>query len=179
MTLVVDGNLNSNGNSNPVGVPSPGAKGRGRVGPRARVDRSVWSRVRAAAPLDGHPKSIREMVAYTRAGGWVPGDRAGWVESIGYVWGCVVAVPASIVMYSVLWVVQHFTHVMMVGIVYGLLLWSGVDVLTGGWWRAVEVWLVVALVSTMLVLLEKPPAVPVDSVSRGPKLRGLKTGGVV
>lgn len=66
----------------------------------------------AATPdaLAEKPASVRECIAYTKAGGWMPGDRAPWLENIGKAYGYCIAVPATVLMDSIEWIVQKPTR---------------------------------------------------------------------
>lgn len=86
---------------------------------------TMWSRLQTVAPYSGRPASIRDVVEYTRAGGWVPGDHEWWVELPGYVYGYVVAIPVTVGLNTVAWVLQRFTRLLMVALVAGLLWWAG------------------------------------------------------
>jgi hypothetical protein len=56
------------------------------------------------------PASVRACLDYTRAGGWMPGDRAPWLEWLGKGYGYGIAVPATVVGFAALWVVQKPTR---------------------------------------------------------------------
>lgn len=66
----------------------------------------------AATPdaLAEKPASVRECIAYTKAGGWMPGDRAPWLEYIGKAYGCCIAVPATAALDVLEWFVQRPTR---------------------------------------------------------------------
>lgn len=64
-------------------------------------------RLRGCSPYADRPASIRDVVDYTRAGGWVPGEHPWWVEAPGYVYGALVAVPVTVALYAVAWVLQR------------------------------------------------------------------------
>lgn len=64
-------------------------------------------RLRDCSPYADRPASVRDVVDYTRAGGWVPGDHPLWVELPGYVYGWLVAVPVTVTLYAVAWVLQR------------------------------------------------------------------------
>lgn len=56
------------------------------------------------------PASVRDCLDYTREGGWMPGDRAPFLEWLGKGYGYGIAVPATALMDSVEWVVQKPTR---------------------------------------------------------------------
>lgn len=84
-----------------------------------------WVRLMECSPYSGRPASIREVVEYTRAGGWVPGENPWWVEAPGYVYGWLVAVPVTVALYAVSWVLQRPTRLLMAVFIAGLLWWAG------------------------------------------------------
>jgi len=53
------------------------------------------------------PASIADLLAYTKAGDWVPGEQAPVLEFLGKVYGYLVAVPTSIALYAVAWLLQR------------------------------------------------------------------------
>lgn len=67
----------------------------------------LWRGLAGSSPYADRPASIRDVVDYTRAGGWVPGEHPWWVEAPGYVYGALVAVPVTVVLYGVAWVLQR------------------------------------------------------------------------
>jgi hypothetical protein len=85
----------------------------------------VWTRLMACSPYTGRPAAIRDVVAYTRAGGWVPGEHAWWVELPGYAYGWLIAIPVTIALYGISWVLQRPSRLAMVALVAGLLWWAG------------------------------------------------------
>jgi hypothetical protein len=56
------------------------------------------------------PASVRACLDYTREGGWMPGDRAPWLEFLGKGYGYGIAVPATVVGFAALWIVQKPTR---------------------------------------------------------------------
>lgn len=89
------------------------------------TDRDRWSaaaqRLVEVRPYTDRPASIRDVVAYTRAGGWVPGEHPWWVEAPGHVYGWVVAVPVTVGLYAVAWVLQRPSRLLVFLLVAGLL----------------------------------------------------------
>jgi hypothetical protein len=53
------------------------------------------------------PASVAEIAEFTRAGSWAPGLQAPWLETAGKLYGYVVAIPTSLALYSVAWLVQR------------------------------------------------------------------------
>ena len=79
---------------------------------------SVTKRVRAAGEVVARdvrrvpvfraaPPAVIELIGYTRAGDWVPGDQAPFLEFLGKAYGWLIAVPISLVLYSVAWLLQR------------------------------------------------------------------------
>lgn len=83
-------------------------------------------RVRDSSPYTYQPASIRDVVAYTKRGGWIPGKHPWWVESPGYGFGWLVAIPVTVVTVPLLFVTQRPMRAAAFGVTYGLLIWSGV-----------------------------------------------------
>lgn len=108
-------------------------------------------RIRGAKPYAARPASVRDVVDYTRAGGWIPGDHPWWWESPGYAYGVLIAIPATITLYIASWVLQKMGRVFAVCLIYSLLLITGVQFGTT-WVDAILVWLGLSLVSLILVL---------------------------
>jgi hypothetical protein len=67
------------------------------------------------------PASVRACLDYTRAGGWMPGDRAPWLEVLGKAYGYGIAVPATVVGFAALWIVQKPTRLFLTVLVVVLL----------------------------------------------------------
>lgn len=63
--------------------------------------------VRRISPFYSPPAAIAELVAYTRSGAWVPGEQAPVLEAAGRAYGWVIAVPVSVALYAVAWVIQR------------------------------------------------------------------------
>lgn len=108
---------------------SPGAavattRSRVRVSGRTTVVVKGRERLMQAlmALLGARPSSIAALLAYTRAGGWVPGERPDWVEWPGKAYGYVVAVPVTAALYAVAAVVARPSRLLLAGVVLGLLL---------------------------------------------------------
>lgn len=104
----------------------------GHVAGHGRVLRDV-------RPYAARPVSIRDVVAYTRVGGWVPGDHPWWVEAPGYAWGVIIAVPLTITGNIVLFVLQRPLRAAAVTLVWLMLWLAGVTLapspvlLLGSW----------------------------------------------
>lgn len=81
-------------------------------------------RLKGCSPYADRPASIRDVVDYTRAGGWVPGDHPFWVELPGYIYGWLVAVPATVVLYGVAWVLQRPSRLALAVFTVVLLWWA-------------------------------------------------------
>jgi hypothetical protein len=78
-------------------------------------------RLASCAPYTDRPPALADVVAYVRAGGFVPGKHPWWVEAPGYVYGALVAVPATALGYSLMWIVQRPTRLLCVLFVLALL----------------------------------------------------------
>jgi hypothetical protein len=78
-------------------------------------------RLGSCAPYTDRPPALADVVAYVRAGGFVPGQHPWWVEAPGYVYGALVAVPATALGYSLMWIVQRPTRLLCVLFVLALL----------------------------------------------------------
>lgn len=66
------------------------------------------------------PPAVAEVVAYTRSGDWVPGEQADWLEFLGKAYGWLVAVPVSLGLYSVAWLIQRPARLLFTCLVAGL-----------------------------------------------------------
>lgn len=116
----------------PTGKTGKGNGGGGETGgPNARASRararetsivararSVTERARARVvdtPDDGDRRTFwqhgipapADVVTYTRAGEWVPGEQAPWLERLGKVYGYGIALPVTCLLLGVAWVVQR------------------------------------------------------------------------
>lgn len=91
--------------------------------------RVLGRRLRDCAPYTDRPASIHDVVTYTRAGGWVPGEHPWWVEAPGHVYGWVIAIPVTVALYIVAWVVQRGCRLLCVLGLYILLHLAGFDAL--------------------------------------------------
>jgi len=91
---------------------------------------AVW-RLAESEPYTSTPASVAEMVAYTRAGGWVRGQRPWWREAPGYLYGAF-AVAVTATGHLAIWIVQRPSRVAATALVAWLLgfAWSA-DAL---WW---------------------------------------------
>lgn len=83
--------------------------------------RGVGARLHASSPYTGRPESIRDVVRYTLAGGWIPGEQAWWKEAPGYVYGFLIAIPAAIVGNTMLWITHRMSRVFIAALIYALL----------------------------------------------------------
>lgn len=111
----------------------------------------LGARIRDARPYTAQPASIRDVVEYTRAGGWIPGDHPWWWESPGYAYGVIVAIPLTIMTHMALWVAQRPGRVFTVSVLYGLLLFAGVQL--GAWWvDLLWAWGLLSVISLILVI---------------------------
>lgn len=172
MTLIDTGNRNSN----PVEDPDAGPNA--RAGARAREEEfNWWSRVRDSDPIAGSPKSIGAIVEDTARGGAVPGDHAWWVELPGYVWRCGVSIPLTVVGLPLVWVAQSGRRALGAVVVYGALVWGGIDVTAGGWWGLLDLWVLLVVVSVGLVGV-KLPRKQTRRRPRGPRGLGSVPAGV-
>ena len=65
-------------------------------------------RADSIAALSEPPASITELLAYVRAGGWVPTpDEHPLLVGAGRAYGYLVAVPGSLALYGLAWVIQR------------------------------------------------------------------------
>lgn len=88
---------------------------------RVRAAGSALSRdVRRVPVFRAPPPAVAEIVAYTRAGDWVPGDQAPWLEILGKTYGWLIAVPVSIALYSIAWLLQRPTRLFLAGVLVGI-----------------------------------------------------------
>jgi len=90
----------------------------------ARKSRSPAPRGARGSVWSESPASIAELVAYTAAGDWVPGERAPVLEFLGKAYGYLVAVPVSIALYAVAWLLQRPGRFALACFV-GLVVWLG------------------------------------------------------
>lgn len=143
-----------------AGTAAPGVDS-GSSSKRARLAtwrNQAWGHVagygrvlRDARPYTACPVSIRDAVAYTRAGGWMPGDHGWWLESLGYTWGVIIAIPVTITGNSALFVLQRPLRATGAGLVWISLWWAGV-VIAPSWALFFQVWAALAVVSIVLAL---------------------------
>ena len=84
--------------------------------------RGLGSRLHDCSVYEGRPASIRDVVRYTAAGGWIPGDQPWYWESPGYVWGVLLAVPGVVVLNTAAWVIHKMGRAAVVGLIY-LMFW--------------------------------------------------------
>jgi hypothetical protein len=73
------------------------------------------------------PASIRACLDYTREGGWMPGDKAPWLEVLGKAYGYGVAVPCTVALFGLAWTVQKPSRLFLIAF-SGVLVW-----LAAGW----------------------------------------------
>lgn len=69
------------------------------------------------------PASVADIVTYTRSGSWMPGQAAPVLEALGKAYGYAVAVPASLALYTVAWLVQRPARLGL-AVVIGSILWA-------------------------------------------------------
>lgn len=100
------------------GATGGGSK-RIRFSVSALADRGA--RLASCSPYTDRPPSVEEVVAYVKAGGFVPGEHPWPVEAPGYVYGALVAVPVTVVGYALMWIVQRPSRLALVLFVLGLL----------------------------------------------------------
>ena len=62
--------------------------------------------------LTSTPATLADVIAYTRAGGWVPGERVAWLEWVGKTYGWLVAVPVTGIAYLGVWFIQRPTRLL-------------------------------------------------------------------
>lgn len=79
-------------------------------------------RLPSVDPWTGRPPSLKSVCDYTRAGGWVPGERSWQVELPGKFYGYCVAIPVLAVLYAVSFVLARPSRLLIVALV-ALLLW--------------------------------------------------------
>lgn len=53
------------------------------------------------------PSSLASLHAYTRAGGWMPGEQPLPLEAAGMAYGWLIALPVTAVLYGLAWIVQR------------------------------------------------------------------------
>lgn len=83
-----------------------------------------WVALLACRPYTDKPASIRDVVTYTLAGGWVSGEREWYKELPGYIYGGLIAIPVTIILNSTLWVLQRPMRVMAVALILALFKWG-------------------------------------------------------
>lgn len=94
---------------------------------RARVSTVVddvkakLRRLPSVDPWTGRPPSLRSVWDYTRAGGWVPGDRSALVEFPGKFYGYCIAIPVLAVLYAVSLLVARPSRLLVAVLVLGLI----------------------------------------------------------
>lgn len=76
---------------------------------------SLWSQA---------PASPADVLAYTRSGAWVPGDRAAVLEAAGKVYGYGIALPATLGLYAAAWTLQRPTRLLATVVFVALLVAS-------------------------------------------------------
>ena len=84
----------------------------------------VGRRLKGCSPDADRPASIRDVVDYTRAGGWVPGEHPWWVEAPGYLYGALVAIPVTVALYAVAWILQRPSRLALACFTAVLLWWA-------------------------------------------------------
>lgn len=88
-----------------------------------RAARARWRArdVQRLTPFRSPPVSIAELAAYIRSGGWVPGECAPVLEAAGKAYGWLIAIPVSVVLYVVAWLVQRPSRSALTAAVAGFL----------------------------------------------------------
>ncbi len=107
-----------------VGTASTRARARDITASAASVKQNAVqkaSRLSEVDPWTAQPPSLEALVEYTRAGGWVPGEHPEWVEAPGKVYGYLVALPVTAVLYALALIVQRPSRLVLAVLVAGLL----------------------------------------------------------
>lgn len=117
----------------------------------------VGRRIHTSDPYTGAPASIRDVVAYTRKGGWIGGDHGRLAESPGYAYGVVVAIPVTMILHALCWTLQKMGRVASVALIVGLLRLAHVDVVGAvtakWWWLPLWLWIYIGLVAISCALV--------------------------
>jgi hypothetical protein len=101
----------------PVQARVKGAKeGAAKV---ARAGLGKVQKVTGKGMLDQVPPSVRFQIQYAKAGGWIPGEKASWLELLGKGYGFGVAVPVTALGFLLIWFVQRPTRLAL-----GFVLWE-------------------------------------------------------
>jgi hypothetical protein len=82
---------------------------------------AIWRWLRDTKPLSDQPASIRDVVRYTMAGGWIPGEHAWYWEAPGYAYGFLIAIPAAVIGNATLWITHKMWRLGIALGIYGLL----------------------------------------------------------
>lgn len=123
----------------------------------------VGRRLADSDPYTGQPASIRDVVEYTRKGGWVGGEHGQLLESPGYVYGVTVAIPLTMILHALCWSLQKMGRVLFIAGLIGLLWLAQVDVIgrmkTAWWWLPFWAWIYVGLIAiacSLVFPLDRP-----------------------
>lgn len=68
--------------------------------------RETWDGLWEISLAEQHPASPRELRAYIHSAAWVPGD-VPLLEGLGRVYGYIVALPVSLALYTLAWLLQR------------------------------------------------------------------------
>lgn len=90
-----------------------------------RYVRALGRRLHTCSPYTDRPASIRDVVRHTFAGDWIPGDRSWWLESLGYAYGILIAIPVAVLASTLQWVAHKKRRALTVLVIIGLLHWAG------------------------------------------------------
>lgn len=140
--------------------PTGGGRRRSPLSVSALAERG--RRLASCAPYTDRPPSLEQVVAYVRAGGFVPGEQPWWVEAPGYAYGALVAVPFTAVGYALMWTVQRPSRLALVLYVLALV------------WAA---WLAPSLLPALLLAPLLPLAVYALAGLANPKTKKASAAG--
>jgi len=76
--------------------------------------------VRRVSPFHAPPPSLDELLRYTKSGAWVPGEQSAWLEGLGKAYGYGVSLPTSAVLYSIAWLLQRPSRLVLAIAVVGI-----------------------------------------------------------
>ena len=122
---------------------------------------SLPERLHKCSPYTNGTPSIRDVVVWTANGGWIPGDHPWWVESPGYAYGVLIAIPGSVVLKAQSSALK-MTHAVVVGL-FVFMLWLAsclppdLSWCHHSWlWFGAEVYVALVVMSTVAVLVNRP-----------------------
>lgn len=118
---------------------------------------TLCRRILGCAPYEARPASVRDVVQYTAAGGWVPGEHPWWVEAPGRVYGVLIAVPLTMIANAVLWVTQRPTRAAVTSGVVVVALWTAGARPEQWWVYLVCGYLACALLALVMVATAREP----------------------